>query len=117
MSARSIALFIIVSRSRASAFLLSLSSSGGIVLNAASIAMSFASARLMFINLSSCSILSNVWLDKSFSNNAANRHNRGSALEKQRRSTLIPAASLMFAFLSRAAAEIYIALSALGCSQ
>jgi hypothetical protein len=76
MFARSIARFIILSRSRDSAFLLSLSSSGGIALNAASIAMSFASARLMFISRNSCSILSNVWLDNSFSNNAASGHYR-----------------------------------------
>ena len=67
MSARSLARFIILSRSSTSAFLLSLSSSGGMALNAASIAISFASARLTFNSRNSCSILSNVRLDKSFS--------------------------------------------------
>ena len=67
MSARSRARFIIFLRSSASAFLLSLSSSGGIALNAASIAMSFASAKLTFISCSCCSIFSKIWLDKSIS--------------------------------------------------
>lgn len=74
VSARSLARFIILSRSNASAFLLSSSSSGGIALNAASIAISFASARFTFISRNSCSILSNVWSDKSFSNMAIRRH-------------------------------------------
>lgn len=77
MSARSLARFIILSRSRVSALLLSLSSSGGIALNAASIAMSFASAKMTFISLNSCSILSKVWLGKSFSNGATGHHYRG----------------------------------------
>jgi len=86
MSARSLARFIILSRSSARAFLLSLSSSGGIALNAASMAMSFASARLTFNSRSSCSILSNVWLDKSFSKSAAGCHYRAWTEKKQRRS-------------------------------
>ena len=67
MSTRSLARFIIFLRSSASAFLLSSSSSGGIALNAASIAISFASAKLMFISRNSCSILSSTKFDKSFS--------------------------------------------------
>ena len=89
MAARSLARFIILSRSRDSAFLLSLSSSGGIALNAASIAMSFASAKFTFISRNSCSILSNVWLDKSFSDSVSNDECRGQAVNKQRRSSQI----------------------------
>jgi hypothetical protein len=51
-----------------------LSSSGGIVLNAASIAISFASAIFTLICRSSCSILSNVSFDKSFSRFATECH-------------------------------------------
>lgn len=89
ISARSLARFIILSRSRDSAFLLSLSSSGGIALNAASIAMSFASAKFTFISRNSYSILSNVWLDKSFSDSVSNDECRGQAVNKQRRSSQI----------------------------
>jgi hypothetical protein len=49
--------------------------------------MSFASAKLTFISRSSCSILSNIWLDKSFSNSGANGQCTGWALNKQRRSS------------------------------
>lgn len=65
--ARFLARSIILSRSLDNAFLLSLSRSAGIDEKACNIAMSFASARLTFNNCSSCSILSNVKLDKSFS--------------------------------------------------
>ena len=58
---------MILSRSRRNAFLLSLSRSAGIDENAASVAMSFASAILTFISCNSCSILSNVRFDKSSS--------------------------------------------------
>jgi hypothetical protein len=89
MSDRSLARFIILSRSNDSAFLLSLSSSGGIFLNAASIAISLASARFTLISRNSFSILSNASLDKSFSNIAASRHYSGWAPGKQRRSMRI----------------------------
>jgi len=94
MSARSLARCIILLRSRASAFLLSLSSSGGICLNAASIAMSFASARWTFICRNSCSILSNVRFDKSFSGVVSGCHYRSWARQKQRRSRQITLAAL-----------------------
>ena len=67
MPARVLARSIILSRSRRKAFLLSLSRSGGIDENADSIAMSFASAMWTFNNCNSCSILSRVRFDKSFS--------------------------------------------------
>jgi len=94
MSARSLARFIILSRSRASAFLLSSSSSGGIALNTPSIAMSFASAKLTFISCNSCSILSNVRLDKSFSQNVNERNYGGCTLKKPRRGRRINDAAL-----------------------
>lgn len=62
-----------LSRSRCNTFLLSLSRSAGIEGNAIKVAMSFASAILTFINRNCCSILSNVWLDKLFSENVSGR--------------------------------------------
>ena len=79
---RSLARFIILSRSSISAFRLSLSSSGGMALNAASIAISFASARLTFKFRNSCSILSSVRLDNSFSKLMCVRHYRRSTYKK-----------------------------------
>ena len=102
MPARSLARFIILPRSRASAFRLSLSSSGGIVLKTPSIAMSFASAKLMFISANSCSILSNVRLDKSFSESVNGRHYRGYALKMLRRSSRPTVAALTCLPLSNA---------------
>jgi hypothetical protein len=49
--------------------------------------MSFASARLTLINRNSCSILSNVWFDKSFPNSVTGCDYRRPNLAKQRRST------------------------------
>ena len=86
MSARSLARFIILSRSRDKAFLLSSSSSGGIALKTPSIAISFASAKLTFISCNSCSILSNVRSDKSCSHNINERHYGGCTPKRQRRS-------------------------------
>jgi len=94
MSARSLARFIILSRSRANAFLLSWSSSGGIALNTPSIAMSFASAKLTFICCNSCSILSNVRLDNSFSQNVNERHYGDCTSKRKRRSRRIRVAAL-----------------------
>ena len=94
MSARFLARSIILSRSPVSAFLLSLSRSAGIDANADSIAMSFASAKLTFINCNSCSILSNVRLDKSFSESVSGHNYRGSALRKQRHSRRMTVAAL-----------------------
>ena len=82
-SARVTARAIILSRSRRSAFLLSLSRSAGMDENAVSIAISFASARLMFINRNSCSILSNVWSDNSFPKSSNGCDYRYSALTRQ----------------------------------
>ena len=73
-------------RSWPNAFLLSVSRSAGIDENAASIAMSFASAILTFNNCNSCSILSNVRFDKSFSKCVIDCDNRRWALLIQRRS-------------------------------
>ena len=87
MAARSLARFIILARSRANAFLLSLSSSGGIALKTPSIAMSFASAKLLFNSFNSFSILSNAWLDNSFSESVNKRHYRRCALKMLRRSS------------------------------
>ena len=85
-AARERARIIILSRSRRNAALLSLSRSAGIAANADSIAMSFASAKLVFINCNSFSILSNVRFDKSFSrSNSGDEHGRW-PLERQQRS-------------------------------
>ena len=86
MLARALARVIILSRSPCNACLLSLSRSAGIDEYADSIAMSFASARLTFINCSSCSILSNVRFDKSFSKRVSGFDYRRSVSAKQRRS-------------------------------
>lgn len=89
MPARILARSIILSRSAASACLLSLSRSAGIDVNADSIAMSFASAKLTFISSNSCSILSNVRLDKSFSKSVSGLNYRAWVAKKQRRSRQI----------------------------
>ena len=93
MSARFLARSIILSRSPISAFLLSFSRSAGIDANADSIAMSFASAKLTFINCNSCSILSNVRFDKSFSESVSGGNYKEFALRKQRRSRRITVAA------------------------
>ena len=90
MAARSLARFIILLRSKASAFLLSLSSSGGIALNTPSIAMSFASAKLMFIRCNSCSILSRFRFDKSFSKSVGGRKYKGSSEESRDAVDVLP---------------------------
>ncbi len=77
---------IILSRSRRNAALLSLSRSAGIDENAASIAMSFASAKLVFINCNSFSIRSNVRLDKPFSWSGSGGDYSRSPLGRQGRS-------------------------------
>ena len=87
MPARSFARFMSLMRSSASAFRLSLSSSGGIGLNTASIAMSFASAKLTFNSCNSRSIPSNVRLDKSISRVFDGLHYRRFAFEMLRRSS------------------------------
>jgi hypothetical protein len=86
ISVRVLARSIILSRSRCNAFLLSLSRSAGMDENAVSIAMSFASAIFTFNNCNSCSILSNVRFDKSFSKCVIDCDNRRWALLIQRRS-------------------------------
>ena len=86
ISARDTARAIILSRSRRSPFLLSSLRSAGIDEYAVSIAMSFASAKLILINFNSCSILSNVWSDKSFPKSINGYDYRHLTLAKQRRS-------------------------------
>jgi len=88
MSARASARAIILSRSLRSAFLLSLSRSAGMDENAVSIAMSFASAKLTFINRNSCSILSSVWSDKSYPKSDSGCDYRHLPLVRQRRSSM-----------------------------
>ena len=80
---------ITLSRSRSSAFLPSLSRVGGIGEYADSIAISFASTMLIFIDFNSRSIFSNVRFDMSFSNCKSGRHFRRRASLIQRRSNHI----------------------------
>ena len=87
MSARSFARCTIFLRSSASAFLLSLSSAGGMGVNSASNAMSFASAKLTFTSCNSCSIPSSDRLDKSISNVFYGLHYRPFASKILRRSS------------------------------
>ena len=87
MSARVFARSIILSRSRRIAFLLASSRSAGIDENAVSIAMSFASAKLTFINCNSISILSKVRFDKSLSENVMGCDGRRRTCLMQRRSS------------------------------
>jgi len=68
------------------AFLLASSRSAGIDENAVSIAMSFASAKLTFINCNSSSILSKVRSDKTLSENVMGCDGRCRARPMQRRS-------------------------------
>lgn len=56
--------------------------------NAVSIAMSFASAKLTFINRNSCSILSSVWSDKSYPKSDSGCDYRHLPLVRQRRSSM-----------------------------
>ncbi len=86
ISARTLARSIILSRSRRKAFLLASSRSAGIDENAVSIAMSFASAKLTFINCNSISILSKVRFDKSLSENVMGCDGRRWTCLMQRRS-------------------------------
>ncbi len=85
ISARTLARSIIFSRSRRKAFLLASSRSAGIDENAVSIAMSFASAKLTFINCNSISILSKVRFDKSLSENVMGCDGRRRTCLMQRR--------------------------------
>jgi len=86
ISVRLLARAIILLRRLRSAFRLGSSRSAGIDENAASIAMSFASAKLTFINCNSCSILSKLRFDKSFSRSVCGCDYKRSSSAKQRRS-------------------------------